>query len=987
MSRPFRNVVTRIVAAESDPATGRWFALIDGGRAMAVYTGAPDLAAEPPTIVPLRGIGRGTFRAIAPNPADGLVYLLDDQLYAVDMAGRLHRTIDLRRVELRAPSDMVFAPSADTTGPTGEQSLYVVDRADAANSTRLVEATLAPLAVTADTTSTLVATRNLSALSPPSPDSSGVVYLPNEDRLVVSDGEVDEMSIFQGVNLFEITRSGSLTDTGVTTAVSDEPAGVGFDLATNTLFTSDDDDDEIYKFLPGPDGRHGTGDDAISSFDTRVFANGDAEDVAFDSSRNNLFIVDGVNREVYRVQPNANGFNGVPASGGDDTVTQFDVGVYGATDPEGIAYDSATDHLLVVDDTSLAVYELTIAGALVRTIGLGAATQARKLAGITLAPASGGGGVRNMYIVDRGVDNDSNPNENDGRMYEMTLPGAGGGPVNQAPTVGAGPDQSVTLPGGASLDGTVADDGLPNPPGAVTTAWSKVSGPGAVAFADAAAVDTTATFSQPGTYVLRLTANDGALSASDEVQVVVAGAGGTFSFDGAVGASSDDAEENGATGAVDLTSSDLELVVEGPVNQVVGVRFAGVSLPDGAVIQNASVQFITDETDGSASSLTVQGHDADSAATFSTGASNVSSRPRTTAAVAWSPPAWSTIGEAGPNQRTPNLAAVVQEIVDRPGWVSGNPLAFIVTGAGRRTAEAFNAGAALAPRLHIDYTTGGPPPNQAPTVGAGPDRSVTLPGGASLDGTVADDGLPNPPGAVTTAWSKVSGPGAVAFADAAAVDTTATFSQPGTYVLRLTANDGALSASDEVQVVVAGAGGTFSFDGAVGASSDDAEENGATGAVDLTSSDLELVVEGPVNQVVGVRFAGVSLPDGAVIQNASVQFITDETDGSASSLTVQGHDADSAATFSTGASNVSSRPRTTAAVAWSPPAWSTIGEAGPNQRTPNLAAVVQEIVDRPGWVSGNPLAFIVTGAGRRTAEAFNAGAALAPRLHIDYTGP
>jgi hypothetical protein len=46
---------------------------------------------------------------------------------------------------------------------------------------------------------------------------------------------------------------------------------------------------------------------------------------------------------------------------------------------------------------------------------------------------------------------------------------------------------------------------------------------------------------------------------------------------------------------------------------------------------------------------------------------------------------------------------------------------------------------------------------------------------------------------------------------------------------------------------------------------------------------------------------------------------------------------------------------------------------------------VQEIIDRPGWVSGNPLAFIVTGSGRRTAVAFNGGAALAPRLHIEYT--
>jgi len=184
---------------------------------------------------------------------------------------------------------------------------------------------------------------------------------------------------------------------------------------------------------------------------------------------------------------------------------------------------------------------------------------------------------------------------------------------------------------------------------------------------------------------------------------------------------------------------------------------------------------------------------------------------------------------------------------------------------------------------------------------------------------------------------------------------------------------------------VVAAGGTVSVDAAVGTSSDDAEENIANGVVSLTSPDLELVVEGPVVQVVGVRFAGVSLPDGAVIQNASVQFTTDETDGSASSLTVQGQAADAAGTFTAAAANVSSRPRTAASVAWSPPAWSVIGEAGPNQRTPNLAAVVQEIIDRPGWVSGNPLAFIVSGSGRRTAVAFDGGAALAPRLHVDYT--
>ncbi|MGD8262131.1 MAG: hypothetical protein PVG70_03285 [Desulfobacterales bacterium] len=101
--------------------------------------------------------------------------------------------------------------------------------------------------------------------------------------------------------------------------------------------------------------------------------------------------------------------------------------------------------------------------------------------------------------------------------------GSGG---NLPPIVDAGTDQVVYLPANATLDGTVSDDGLPNPPAAFTTTWSQISGPGTVVFGDVAQVDTTASFSAAGTYVLRLTANDGDLEASDEVTVVVGEVGG-----------------------------------------------------------------------------------------------------------------------------------------------------------------------------------------------------------------------------------------------------------------------------------------------------------------------------------------------------------------------------------------------------------------------------------------------------------------------------
>ena len=67
--------------------------------------------------------------------------------------------------------------------------------------------------------------------------------------------------------------------------------------------------------------------------------------------------------------------------------------------------------------------------------------------------------------------------------------------------------------------------------------------------------------------------------------------------------------------------------------------------------------------------------------------------------------------------------------------------------------------------------------------------------------SVSDDGLPTPP-VLTTTWTKDSGPGTVTFGSASAVDTTAIFSEAGTYILKLTASDGALSASDTVTITV-----------------------------------------------------------------------------------------------------------------------------------------------------------------------------------------
>jgi regulation of enolase protein 1 (concanavalin A-like superfamily)/dienelactone hydrolase len=93
-------------------------------------------------------------------------------------------------------------------------------------------------------------------------------------------------------------------------------------------------------------------------------------------------------------------------------------------------------------------------------------------------------------------------------------------PSNAAPIVNAGADQTVTLYDGVTLSGTATDDGLPSG-STVSKQWSKESGPGTVTFNSGTSLQTTAAFSDPGTYVLKLSASDSLLTGSDLVTIVV----------------------------------------------------------------------------------------------------------------------------------------------------------------------------------------------------------------------------------------------------------------------------------------------------------------------------------------------------------------------------------------------------------------------------------------------------------------------------------
>jgi hypothetical protein len=684
-----------------DPATGRLFVLDAGPRIVRIdphpllgFHGALISAIE---LAPARF---SHVRGIAFDPTNGHLHVLDPvahELHQVSQTGRILATYDVSEFRLHDPQGMTFGPSGDATDEASAMGLYI------AAGGRITEVSLVPMVVASATTVTggLVRTTQTWQYSPPSPDPSGVAYAAHLGSMVIADGEVEEMSIYAGANMFETTPSGSLSRTWTTLPFSTEPVGAAYNPTNRHLFLSDDVSRDVYEIDPGPDGRYRTSDDRMTQFDTKVFGSDDPEGIAYDAANNILYIADGVNAQVYRISPGNNGvFDGVSPSG-DDQVTSWDTQVHGLGDPEGIAWDSDFGHLYVVGKPDNLVFHFSTTGTLLRTINISAANS-RKPAGLEYAPGSANPGSKSLYIVARGYDNDSHPSENDGMMYEFSVPPLSG---NTLPTVTitAPPNGSAFTQGNViTFTGTASDaqDGDLT----AALAWtSNLDG----ALGSGGSV-TTSTLSL-GTHTITASVTDASgAQASAAISVTVNGVGsGTVQVRVAAGA--DDAEES-AAGSMSVSSSDLELVFDGS-DQLVGLRFNAVAIPPGTTITRAYVQFQADEATSGATSLTIQGQATDNAATFSSTA-KVSTRSRTASAVSWSPVAWMVAGQAGAGQQTPSIASVIQEIINRPGWRSGNSLAIIITGTGRRVAEAYEGLPSAAPLLRVDYATG---PNTAPT--------------------------------------------------------------------------------------------------------------------------------------------------------------------------------------------------------------------------------------------------------------------------------
>lgn len=342
--------------------------------------------------------------------------------------------------------------------------------------------------------------------------------------------------------------------------------------------------------------------------------------------------------------------------------------------------------------------------------------------------------------------------------------------------------------------------------------------------------------------------------------------------------------------------------------------------------------------------LRIYAADEDSPAVPTTKA-DITGRPRTSAFVDWTPPAWGT----GVAQASPDLASVIQEVVSRPGF-SGTVMLLVedlTTGSTTLTAQlsmdAFESAPANTARFAATYTA-----QTVPTAAIGGPTTVAASAGISVTGT----GTPTTAGATITTylWRIISGLGSLN--NTALQNPTFTAgATAGTTVLGLVVTDsnGLQSVEATRNITVTGAT-AVTVHNQVGASLDDGSwHNEGAGS---TSSNGVNVTVGDSSSTDNARWGWsrhvLNVPQGATISTADVTVKSVATASVFPAITIVAVAADDGPSYVSRA-QYNALAQTSASVPWTPTVWTN----ATSYTTPELKTVIQEIVNRPGWVSGS----------------------------------
>ncbi|MDA8961816.1 PilC/PilY family type IV pilus protein [Congregibacter sp.] len=519
----------------------------------------------------------------------------------------------------------------------------------------------------------------------------------------------------------------------------------------------------------------------------------------------------------------------------------------------------------------------------------------------------------------------------------------------------------------------------------------------------------------------------------ERLEIVEIAGAATSTFEDQVSASDDDARERLSQGRVVATRDRLALRHD----RLLGVRFSGSDIPNGATITNAYLRF-TGFNDGNSNpvQMRILGEQVDSGG-FGAGGS-LPSRADTNAFVDWD---INVTVAADETIDTPNVASIVQEIVGDGDWDPAgggeDDIVFIfeaqpgATGEGRRVFFSRDGSSSEAPRLFVEYTTG---------VGAGAALSraglrfdgVDVPRGVTVteayitftaerDFSSAYDlniGIENSGNTATFTASAGNIAGRSLSTDRVAWSGTMAHSSGDTFqspdissLVQQVAARGDWCGGNAMSVVINGASGQLpvvAFEGSaslaprlivkyeydsispgsscirrtvsrtIGASTDDAEETGSSATT--TSTDLDFYA----GSVVGLRFSDMGIPRNATIYDAYIEFFADARDSGTTNMIIRAEATDNASTYSGTNGTIEDRAYTSTTVPWSE---SVTWDTNDVKRTPSLGLLIQNnVTNRSGWAPGNAMAFRIDTSTNtdRQAETLDGNPAEAPRLVVDF---
>ena len=500
------------------------------------------------------------------------------------------------------------------------------------------------------------------------------------------------------------------------------------------------------------------------------------------------------------------------------------------------------------------------------------------------------------------------------------------------------------------------------------------------------------------------------------------------------------AEDSVAQSSGDVTVGGTGLNIRStPNDSTIGLRFAGLIIPQGATITAASLELTTERNEpGSAADLDIAGHDVDHSSTFSPGpTSDVSLRTLTSSETSWTGQNDDVDEQTDifPTAPSTALVPIIQEIVDRPGWGPGNALSLIVFNATEE--RSFHGFASAAgddnklPTLNVTYTST-PTPAVDTQIGLHFPQ-VNVPQGATvtnvrlifsslagangaaaweIDAEISDDS-PALSATASDISSRTFTGSPVALSSnvppATPVigqipdpfDANTSFVSPDlTSIVKPVIDRSGWCGGNAMTFVISGTGTrylhsynsnpgqaprlqvTYDRSGPLGCSNGIettriAHNHDDTVGPQTTGDPLSL----SSGTDAGLRFQAVDIPRGATITGARITLTAEQSAAGTSNLRIRGQLDPDPVAF--GNISDASRMFTAAEATWTASAWT----AESAYMSPDLQTIVQTLVNQAAWSAGNAMVFrFQTNGSTRDAYSYDGDPAKAARLEISYSG-